>query len=36
MVEGKHSNHISSSRVMAILLIGWILPIGEASLVEGL
>ena len=35
MVEGKHSNHILISRIMAVLLNGWILPIGEVSLVEG-
>ena len=31
-----HQNRISSSTVMAILLKGLILPIGGASLVEGL
>ena len=34
-LEG-HPNCITSSRVTAILLNGWILPIGGASAVEGL
>ena len=34
-LEG-HLNHITGSRVMAILLNGLILPIGGASAVEGL
>ena len=34
-LEG-HPNCITGSRVTAILLNGWILPIGEASAVEGL
>ena len=34
-LEG-HPNHITGSRVAAILLNGWILPISEASAVEGL
>ena len=32
----EHSNRIAGSRVTAILLNGWILPIGGASAVEGL
>ena len=35
MVEG-HQNRITGSRVTAILLNGWILPVGGASAVEGL
>ena len=31
-----HPNHITGSRVTAILLNGWILPIGGASTVESL
>ena len=31
-----HQNRISGSKVTAILLEGWILPIGGASAVEGL
>ena len=31
-----HQNPISGSKVSAILLKGWILPIGGASVVEGL
>ena len=31
-----HQNHISGSKVRAILLKGWILPIGGASAGEGL
>ena len=31
-----HQNPINGSKVTAILLKGWILPIGEASAVEGL
>ena len=31
-----HQNPISGSKVTAILLQGWILPIGQASAVEGL
>ena len=31
-----HPNRITGSRYTAILLIGWILPIGGASAVEGL
>ena len=31
-----HPNHISGSRVAAILLNGWILPIGGATAVKGL
>ena len=31
-----HQNPISGSKLTAILLKGWILPIGEASLGEGL
>ena len=31
-----HQNPISGSKVTAILLKGWILPIGEASAEEGL
>ena len=31
-----HQNRISGSKVTAILLKGWILPIGGASAVEGL
>ena len=31
-----HPNRITGSRVTAILLNGWILPIGGASAVEGL
>ena len=31
-----HQNHITGSRVTAILLNGWNLPIGGASAVEGL
>ena len=31
-----HQNRISGSKVMAILLKGWILPIGGASTGEGL
>jgi hypothetical protein len=31
-----HQNPINGSKVMAILLKGWILPIGGASPVEGL
>ena len=31
-----HQNPFSGSKVMAILLKGWILPIGGASAVEGL
>ena len=31
-----HPNRFTGSRVTAILLNGWILPIGEASAVEGL
>ena len=34
-LEG-HRNCIAGSRVTAILLNGWILPIGGASAVEGL
>ena len=34
-LEG-HPNRITGSRVTAILLNGWILPIGGASAVEGL
>ena len=34
-IEG-HLNCITGSRVTAILLDGWNLPIGEASAVEGL
>ena len=34
-LEG-HPNRITGSRVTAILLNGWILPFGGASLVEGL
>ena len=34
-LEG-HLNRITGSRVTAILLNGWILPIGGASAVEGL
>ena len=34
-LEG-HLNRITDSRVTAILLNGWILPIGGASAVEGL
>ena len=34
-LEG-HQNCITGSRVMAILLNGWILPIGGASAVEAL
>ena len=30
-----HQNRITGAKVMAILLKGWILPIGEASAVEG-
>ena len=33
-LEG-HLNHITGSRVTAILLTGWILPNGGASAVEG-
>ena len=32
----EHLNHITESRHRAILLNGWILPIGGASAVEGL
>ena len=32
----EHQNRIRGSKVTAILLKGWILPIGEASSVEGL
>ena len=31
-----HQNRITGSRVTAILLNGWILPLGGASAVEGL
>ena len=31
-----HSNHFTGSRVTAILLNGWISPIGGASAVDGL
>ena len=31
-----HQNCIGGSKVTAILLMGWILPIGAASAVEGL
>ena len=31
-----HQNLISGSKVMAILLKGWILPVGGASALEGL
>ena len=34
-LEG-HTNRITGSRVKAILLNGWILPIGGASALEGL
>ena len=34
-LEG-HLNRITSSRVTAIMLNGWILPIGGASALEGL
>ena len=34
-LEG-HQNNTTGSRVAAILLNGWILPIGGASAVEGL
>jgi hypothetical protein len=31
-----HQNPINGSKVTAILLMGWILPVGGASAVEGL
>ena len=31
-----HTNHITGSKIAAILLNGWILPIGKASAVKGL